>query len=314
MFDRDKQTSLISKLRLRPKVESMRVQCHRLAQSGTLSRRIEDDGCISVVYGEGGGCILDVQGETSGIWIPLRGALQVQTINLNYPLHVRETLITGREPRIKAIGHGTTRWLALLGSRRAWQSLLADMPRADVGLLPDKYQASRGLRRKAIVLARSTCNAESESTVYAIVDDIASMQSPLYEAIARCPGRTYATRLQAFLRLQHVREFIRTCCDQDIDNEELARMANYSPTHFIRVFNDVFLEPPHRYLVKQRLLRAERLLRAGHLAITEVSLACGFESRSAFSRSFHEHFDITANETRQNARNVPCGQFHDTNA
>lgn len=285
----------------------MRVKPQHLKQGGALLQTIQDDDCISVVYGEGKGCILDVRGEASGAWIPLRGGLQVQNTSLRHSVRVKEILTTERDSHVRAIGHGNSRWLAILGGKRAWELLLADTPAAGVQLLPETHRADRLMRRTAITLVRSPSGSFSESSVYAIADRIAILQSSLMEAIDRCPGRTYANKLQAFLRLQRVRNFISACCDQEIDNDALARMANYSPTHFIRIFNEVFFETPHAYLVKHRLQRAERLLLSGNLAVTEVALASGFENRSAFSRLFRKRFGTTASEARQRFRAVAEG-------
>jgi AraC family transcriptional regulator len=264
-----------------------------------LSRSIADDESLTVVNGEGGGCTLDVSGDVSGVWIPLRGELQLQIADLNRWIRPKEALATQHHGHTKAIGHASGRWLALLGAERAWGRLLGNPPTSGPKLLPELYHPDRDLRREAVVLARATTAPELESAVYAIADRLASLQSPLYAAIARCPGRTYARRLQVFLRLQRVRNFMSACCDREIDNDALARMANYSPCHFLRTFNTVYQETTHAYLVDQRLQRARRLLNTSDLAVTEIALASGFENRSAFSRLFHRRFGVTACETRQ---------------
>jgi AraC family transcriptional regulator len=159
------------------------------------------------------------------------------------------------------------------------------------------HQISRDLMRKGLAVVRSTSPLELEGAVYAIAGEIAREQKTLADAIARCPGRTYAKRRHAFLRLQRVRIFMSAHCDEELDNEILERMANYSPCHFLRTFSSVFLETPHAYLVHLRLLRAKRLLQSGNLAVAEVALAIGFENRSAFSRLYRQRFGTTARDT-----------------
>lgn len=279
-----------------------RVHAHHLARSSRLSRSIADDGTLSVIYGEGGGCSLDVYGNVAGVWIPLRGELQVQIAGLSRWVRQKEALATRHHGHTNAVGHGGGRWVALLGSDRAWGRLLGNSPKSELQLLPELHHADFDLRRKAVKLARATTALELESAVYVITDRLASLQAPLYAALARCPGRSYARRLQVFLRLQRVRNFMSACCDRDIDNDVLARMANYSPCHFLRTFNSVYQETPHAYLVSQRLQRARQLLNSSDLAITEVALASGFENRSAFSRLFRQRFGATAYETRRSSR------------
>src|SRR5262249_5851630 len=204
-----------------------------------------------------------------GLWIPLHGSLRINNATLTQSIRSRETLVTEHDARIRAIGHANSRWLAILGSRRAWTSLLISVTGQDVQLLPEFHQISRDFRRKALAVARSDTRFELEGAVHAIADEIVSVQSALRAAIARCPGKTYAKRRQVFLRLQRVRNFIGAHCEEELDNEALARMANYSPCHFLRTFSTVFLDTPHAYLVDQRLIRARRLLQSGELAVTE---------------------------------------------
>lgn len=273
-----------------------------LKRGGSLVVPLADDGVVTVVYGEGGGCTLNASNDAAGIWLPLRGSLQVQAAGLDTQVRTGEVLVTGPAPHTRAFGHTNARWLALLGSQRTWRQILGstgEMLGPDPQLLPERHQASHELRHRAIALARSTAELELESAASAVIDGIFALQAPLYAAIARCPGRTFAMRRQVFLRLQRVRNFISACCDQEVDNDALARMASYSPCHFLRTFNHVFQETPHAYLVRQRLQRARWLLRWSDLAVTEVALASGFENRSAFSRLFRQRFGATATDTRR---------------
>ncbi len=277
--------------------EIVRFQTQHLKQGSNLLKMIDDDGCIFIVYGEGGGCTLHILGNAAGFWAPIQGTVRIIGTRLNHTVHAKEALITEYDTVIKAIGHANSRWLALVGAKRAWTTLLSNAAGQNTHLLPEFHQVGRYLRRKAVAVVRSNSPLELEGAIHAIVGEIAAGQRILALAIARCPGRTYAKKRQVFLRLQRVRNFISGHCDEELDNEMLARMANYAPTHFLRTFSSVFLETPHAYLVQQRLLRAKRLLESGDLAVTEVALASGFENRSAFSRLFRQRFGRTARET-----------------
>ena len=135
----------------------------------------------------------------------------------------------------------------------------------------------------------------AEDVISAVLD----LQSGFDDLIDRCPGRTLAQRHQVFLRLQRVRNHMAASCHLDLGVPELARMASYSTWHFIRAFHDVYGETPYAYLVRQRLDRARRLVRASPLAISEIAQAIGFENRSAFSRLFKQHFGMSAAELRR---------------
>ncbi len=280
----------------------MLVHSRNLRRGVVLTQPVPDDGAITAVYGEGGGCTLNAGDEVAALWIPLHGLLQVHASGLTMPVRADEMLVTESGLHAKAVGHGNAQWVALLAGPQTWRQVLGEIggtPWPDPQWLPERHPASRELRQRAIALARSATGHELESAAAAVIYEVAAMQVPLYAAIARCPGRTFAMRRQVFLRLQRVRNFMSACCDQEVDNDALARMASYSPCHFLRTFNHVFQETPHAYLVRQRLQRARWLLCSSDLAITEVALASGFENRSAFSRLFRRRFGTTALDTRK---------------
>jgi AraC family transcriptional regulator len=213
-----------------------------------------------------------------------------------------ELRVSECEPAVHAVGRGNAIWFALLGSRQAWRNALIeriDVPTPEPLLLPARYAADIALRRRAIALVRAAALNQTDAAAIPLIESVLAMQARLGAAIGRCPGRTYAHRRQVFLRLQRVRNYLAANCHLDLDNEALARMASYSPWHFIRAFRAAYQETPHAYLVDQRLLRARRLLHSSPLAISEIAMASGFENRCAFSRLFRERFGVTAHALRR---------------
>jgi AraC family transcriptional regulator len=264
-------------------------------------------GGLVAVLGGGRGCVLRISGLAAAVWIPLRGRLQIDATNADSIAMPGEVRVTEPEPRIHAIGRGAALWMGLIGSPQAWRTALngiMEMPVPEPVLLPARHRADAALKRRVIALARADERSRADKAE-ALVESIAALQSAFAPAIARCPGRTFAQRRQVFLRLQRVRNYLAANCHLDIDNESLARMASYSPWHFIRAFRAAYQETPHAYLVRMRLERARRLLSASPLAIAEIALASGFENRCAFSRLFRERFGVTAGALRRgDAANV----------
>ena len=281
---------------------------HHLANGASLdlqARSLTAAGqpALAVVVGSGRGCVLRMEGTVAGIWVPLRARLQFGS-NAEAVLVPGEVRVTEAEPRLQAIGRGNALWIALLGTPSAWRSVLGipfGMPAPDPVLLPARHAANRDFRRSVIALARSAAQGQAAVAAEAVIDHIVAQQEQFAAAIERCPGRTYAQRRQVFVRLQRVRNYVVANCHLDVDNEALARMANYSSWHFIRAFRAAYAETPHAYLVRQRLERARRLLRASPLAISEIALASGFENRCAFSRLFRQRYGTTAGALRRQA-------------
>jgi len=294
----------------------MHFDCERLVNGGRLDwsaddpdRRGADQG-FRVVVGYGRGCVLHASASAATIIVPLRGRVQVSDGEQSRLLGSGDLLVGEASQRLQVVGRGAALWVAVFASPGAWHQLMADGSQAmsDPLLVPALHACDRSVRRAAVRLARVALAANrgdgyrtiaAAAAFAALVGELQSGFDPL---IARCPGRTLAQRRSVFLRLQRVRNYMASSCHLDLDIAGFARMASYSPCHFIRAFSTVFGETPHAVLVEQRLGRARRLIHESELAITEIARASGFENRCAFSRSFKRRFGITATDLRDGAR------------
>ena len=284
----------------------MKIVQYRIVPGGCLElheKSFVADGepALVVVTGAGRGGVLRVDAAVAGAWLPLRGRLQFGTA-ADHLLPAGEASISEAEKHVRVVGRGNAIWVALLGTAAAWRRALEtriDLPTPGPLLLPARHAADAAFRRCGIALARAARAEETSIAVERFLEQVLALQQPLSAAIARCPGRSYAQRRQVFLRMQRVRNYLAANCHLDLDNDALARMANYSPWHFIRAFRNAYGETPHAYLIRQRLERAQRLLRTSPLAIAEVAAASGFENRCAFSRLFRQRFGRTALELRR---------------
>ncbi|HZA76622.1 MAG TPA: AraC family transcriptional regulator [Acidimicrobiales bacterium] len=73
-----------------------------------------------------------------------------------------------------------------------------------------------------------------------------------------------------------------------LDLDALAQAANVSKYHFSRCFAETYGDTPMRYLTRRRIERAQDLLRAANLTVTEVCMLVGFSSLGSFSSRFRE--------------------------
>jgi AraC family transcriptional regulator len=293
----------------------MHIDCERLVSGGRLDwsddgDRRERKNDVRIVVGSGRGCVLHGHASAATIVVPLRGRVQLSDGDQVRLLEKGELLVCEAGQRVQAIGRGTALWIAVFAPAGAWHRLTGDVPESapDPLLVPAQHAADRALRRVALRLVRVAIDqghrdpAVVLTAAAAFASLIADLQIGFDPLIARCPGRTLAQRRGVFLRLQRVRNYMASSCHLDLDIAGFARMASYSPCHFIRAFSTVFGETPHAVLVEHRLGRAHRLINESALAITEVARASGFENRCAFSRSFKRRFGITATDLRECAR------------
>jgi AraC-like DNA-binding protein len=89
--------------------------------------------------------------------------------------------------------------------------------------------------------------------------------------------------------LVHLRR-ARDLADRDyaeaLDLDELAGIAGVSKFHFLRCFAATYGKTPAVYITERRIERAQDLLRATNLTVTEVCMLVGYSSLGSFSSKF----------------------------
>jgi AraC-like DNA-binding protein len=91
------------------------------------------------------------------------------------------------------------------------------------------------------------------------------------------------------LTVRRVKEYLKSRYVENVMLEELARVANLSPFHLVRVFRKEVGLPPHAYQTRLRLDHAKRLLANG-ASIREAALKAGFFDQSHFTNHFRKVF------------------------
>jgi AraC family transcriptional regulator len=161
---------------------------------------------------------------------------------------------------------------------RELSSLLRSMHRRSrdesVGAMPwDELFA-----RAALLVARQTCREEARRKL------IAAVKTSTREELAR--------------RVQRGLDFMLSHLGDSVTTDAIAREACLSPFHFHRAFAAIYGATPHRYLTRQRLLRAADLLRETSKPIAEVGGSVGFASAASFSALFRREFGRSPREYR----------------
>ncbi|MBF6163745.1 helix-turn-helix transcriptional regulator [Streptomyces gardneri] len=112
-------------------------------------------------------------------------------------------------------------------------------------------------------------------------------------------GEQRARGLPALSLLPHLRR-ARDLADRryadPLDLDELAAAAGVSKYHFLRAFAAVYGLTPAAYLAERRIERAQDLLRATNLTVTEVCMVVGYSSLGSFSSKFRQLVGVTPSE------------------
>ncbi|PVZ11677.1 helix-turn-helix transcriptional regulator [Actinomycetospora cinnamomea] len=88
--------------------------------------------------------------------------------------------------------------------------------------------------------------------------------------------------------LRRARDRIDRDYAQPLDLDDLAAVAGLSKYHFLRCFARTYGLTPHAYLTERRVERAQDLLRATNLTVTEICRLVGYESLGSFSSRFRQ--------------------------
>ena len=88
------------------------------------------------------------------------------------------------------------------------------------------------------------------------------------------------------VHLRRARDFADRHYAQPLSLEEIAGVAGLSKYHFLRLFRATYGITPMEYVSQRRIERAQDLLRATNLTVTEVCFAVGFSSLGSFSSRF----------------------------
>ena len=100
-------------------------------------------------------------------------------------------------------------------------------------------------------------------------------------------------------RINRVLDFLEVNYSDKLILELLADIANFSPYHFHRIFKAIVGEPLYKYIQRIRIEKAAKKLKYSNQSVTEIALECGFANSASFSRTFKEHFNMSATEWRK---------------
>jgi AraC family transcriptional regulator len=87
-------------------------------------------------------------------------------------------------------------------------------------------------------------------------------------------------------QMRQVRQYIDANIGQRIPVGDLASLVRQSMGHFFRTFRESFGESPQAYILRQRILRAELLIRNSKETLAQISLDCGLCDQAHLSRLF----------------------------
>jgi AraC-like DNA-binding protein len=122
------------------------------------------------------------------------------------------------------------------------------------------------------------------------------------QTVGLCSSRNgWLARTRTLQGLVLARDVLSQTHEPALSIREVARAAELSPFHFIRLFEAVFGRTPHDYRIHARLEEAKRLLARGD-SVTEACFAVGASSLGSFSAAFTRRVGQTPSAFRRRVR------------
>ncbi len=100
-------------------------------------------------------------------------------------------------------------------------------------------------------------------------------------------------------QVQQVTDFVLADLRQDHSLQALAELVGFSPYHFARLFRQMTGVSPHQFVLRQRIQKAQRLLRETKAPLASVALESGFANQSHLTRTFKRFLGLTPKAYRQ---------------
>ena len=98
---------------------------------------------------------------------------------------------------------------------------------------------------------------------------------------------------------KRLKSYIDDKLDSCIRATDLAGVVQLSRSHFSRVFRETFGESPLRFITQRRICRAQELMLASRLPLSQVALECGMSDHAHFCRTFRKIVGVTPNAWRR---------------
>lgn len=101
--------------------------------------------------------------------------------------------------------------------------------------------------------------------------------------------------------IEEIVRYINENFREDLTIDFLAKQANLSSYHFIRIFKKETGFTPHEYIRNTRISTAKYLLKNTDMSIKDICYHTGFSCESVFCSAFKKHIGVTPTDYRSNA-------------
>ncbi|AXJ08078.1 AraC family transcriptional regulator [Pseudomonas fluorescens] len=124
----------------------------------------------------------------------------------------------------------------------------------------------------------------------------------------RVEGHESATHLGSITgsRMRLLDEFIDAGLGSPLGVPAMAQLLELSEGYFMRAFKQATGKSPHSYLIDRRLAKARASMRDTTDSLSQIALACGFNSQAHMTTAFKQRLGVSPAQLRSDSRQNPA--------
>lgn len=190
---------------------------------------------------------------------------------------------------LSVLRHDSERGI-IISSRGVGASVAANrVPGVRAALCNDPHSAHVGAKMEGMNVLVLALHSLEEDSAREIVEAYLNATLAPIEVVGGLPPR----------RLQRVFAHIRDNVARDLSVTELAQVVGMSQYYFSKLFKMSTGITPHQYVMRQRVERAQELLRETRTPLAEIATQVGFETQSHFTSVFRRLVGATPKHYRE---------------
>ena len=184
----------------------------------------------------------------------------------------------------------------IITNRAVGASVAANrVPGIRAALCNDPYSARVGAHSEGMNVLVLPLHTLKEESAEEVIDAYLGSSLAPVEAVGGLPP----------WRLQRVFTYIRENLAREVSVAQLAQTVGMSQYYFSKLFKTSTGTTPHQYVMRQRVERAQQLLRDGGTALANVATQVGFETQSHFTSVFRHLVGVTPKRYREMHEGAP---------
>ncbi len=143
------------------------------------------------------------------------------------------------------------------------------------------------------------CELKARNAGFGVIATAIFMQAVGF--LSRCYGQCSHPDSQALLRVGRAISHLESNHNEQLNLDELAKIAQMSKRSFLRVFRAAIGTTPIAHLIELRIQRAASMLRRTNEPITEIAFRVGFSDSNYFARQFRRVMGVSPRHYRNTA-------------